>query len=148
VDYSGKCGLPCAQMQPLAGYRLRSRNVNDPTWMLSFSCTRIGERDLLLPFAGHIVFTTVAGQGWLAGPKPSLDAPPLVASPPAVSWASSTLRLVNVSPRIVGRSRPFPAVCRSLSFEARAVMRRRIGSDKVGKRCRSLNENERRCLLR
>jgi hypothetical protein len=23
---------------------------------------------------GHIVFTTVAGQGWLAGPKPSLDA--------------------------------------------------------------------------
>jgi hypothetical protein len=29
---------------------------------------------LLLPCAGHIVFTTVAGQGWLAGPKPSLDA--------------------------------------------------------------------------
>jgi hypothetical protein len=23
---------------------------------------------------GHIVFTTVAGQGWLAGPKPPLDA--------------------------------------------------------------------------
>jgi hypothetical protein len=43
--------------------------------MLSFSCTRIGEQDLLLPYAGHIVFTTVAGQGWLAGPKPSLDAP-------------------------------------------------------------------------
>jgi hypothetical protein len=35
---------------------------------------RIGEQDLLLPVAGHIVFTTVAGQGWLAGPKPSLDA--------------------------------------------------------------------------
>jgi hypothetical protein len=35
---------------------------------------RIGEQDLLLPFMGHIVFTTVAGQGWLAGPKPSLDA--------------------------------------------------------------------------
>ena len=34
----------------------------------------IGEQDLLLPYAGHIVFTTVAGQGWLAGPKPSLDA--------------------------------------------------------------------------
>jgi hypothetical protein len=30
--------------------------------------------DLLLPCAGHIVFTTVAGQGWLAGPKPPLDA--------------------------------------------------------------------------
>ena len=25
--------------------------------------------DQLLPFAGHIVFTTVAGQGWLAGPS-------------------------------------------------------------------------------
>jgi hypothetical protein len=36
--------------------------------------TRIGEQDLLLPVAGHIVFTTVAGQGWLAGHKPSLDA--------------------------------------------------------------------------
>jgi hypothetical protein len=34
----------------------------------------------LLPFIGHIVFTTVAGQGWLAGPKPSLDAPQHVAS--------------------------------------------------------------------
>jgi hypothetical protein len=43
--------------------------------MLSFKLhTRIGEQDLLLPVAGHIVFTTVAGQGWLAGPKPSLDA--------------------------------------------------------------------------
>jgi hypothetical protein len=48
--------------------------------MLSFSCTRIGERDLLLPVAGHIVFTTVAGQGWLAGPKPSLDASRHIAS--------------------------------------------------------------------
>jgi hypothetical protein len=27
----------------------------------------LGEQDLLLPVAGHIVFTTVAGQGWLAG---------------------------------------------------------------------------------
>ena len=36
--------------------------------MLSFMLhTRIGEQDLLLPVAGHIVFTTVAGQGWLAG---------------------------------------------------------------------------------
>jgi hypothetical protein len=35
--------------------------------MLSFSCVRIGELDLLLPVGGHIVFTTVAGQGWLAG---------------------------------------------------------------------------------
>jgi hypothetical protein len=36
--------------------------------MLSFKLhTRIGEQDLLLPIAGHIVFTTVAGQGWLAG---------------------------------------------------------------------------------
>jgi len=44
--------------------------------MLSFKLrTRIGEHDLLLPVTGHIVFTTVAGQGWLAGPKPSLDAP-------------------------------------------------------------------------
>jgi hypothetical protein len=43
--------------------------------MLSFSCTRIGELDLFVAYAGHIVFTTVAGQGWLAGPKPSLDAP-------------------------------------------------------------------------
>ena len=43
--------------------------------MLSFKLhMRIGEPDLLLPVAGHIVFTTVAGQGWLAGPKPSLDA--------------------------------------------------------------------------
>jgi hypothetical protein len=43
--------------------------------MLSFKLrTRIGEHDLLLPVTGHIVFTTVAGQGWLAGPKPSLDA--------------------------------------------------------------------------
>jgi hypothetical protein len=43
--------------------------------MLSFKLhTRIGEQDLLLPCTGHIVFTTVAGQGWLAGPKPSLDA--------------------------------------------------------------------------
>jgi hypothetical protein len=43
--------------------------------MLSFNLhTRIGEQDLLLPVTGHIVFTTVAGQGWLAGPKPSLDA--------------------------------------------------------------------------
>jgi hypothetical protein len=49
--------------------------------MLSFSCTRIGEQDLLLPFLGHIVVvTTVAGQGWLAGPKPSLDAPKHLAS--------------------------------------------------------------------
>jgi hypothetical protein len=34
--------------------------------MLSFKLhTRIGERDLLLPVTGHIVFTTVAGQaGW------------------------------------------------------------------------------------
>ena len=36
--------------------------------MLSFTLhTRIGEQDLLLPVTGHIVFTTVAGQGWLAG---------------------------------------------------------------------------------
>jgi hypothetical protein len=49
--------------------------------MLSFKLhTRIGELDLLLPVAGHIVFTTVAGQGWLAGPKPSLDAACHVAS--------------------------------------------------------------------
>jgi hypothetical protein len=41
---------------------------------------RIGEQDLLLPVAGHIVFTTVAGQGWLAGLKPSLDAAQHVAS--------------------------------------------------------------------
>src|SRR4051812_44936839 len=32
------------------------------------------ERDLLLPRRGHIIVTTVAGQGWLAGPNPSLDA--------------------------------------------------------------------------
>ena len=42
--------------------------------------TRIGEQDLLLPVMGHIVFTTVAGQGWLAGPKPSLDAVRYVAT--------------------------------------------------------------------
>jgi hypothetical protein len=43
--------------------------------MLSFKLhKRIGEQDLLLPVMGHIVFTTVAGQGWLAGPKPALDA--------------------------------------------------------------------------
>jgi hypothetical protein len=36
--------------------------------MLSFKLhPRIGEQDLLLPCTGHIVFTTVAGQGWLAG---------------------------------------------------------------------------------
>jgi hypothetical protein len=28
----------------------------------------------IVAYSGHIVFTTVAGQGWLAGPKPSLDA--------------------------------------------------------------------------
>jgi len=61
-----------------------------------------------------------------------------VAAP--VSSARSPLRSVNVSSRIAGRSRPFPAVCRSLSFEAHAVMRRRTGSGKVGKRSRSLNE--------
>ena len=43
--------------------------------MLSFVLhMRIGEQDLLLPVTGHIVFTTVADQGWLAGQKPSLDA--------------------------------------------------------------------------
>jgi hypothetical protein len=48
---------------------------------LSFELhTRIGELDLLLSYAGHIVFTTVAGQGWLAGPKPSLDASRYVAT--------------------------------------------------------------------
>jgi hypothetical protein len=54
--------------------------------VLSFSCTHIGEQDQLLPVAGHIVFTTVAGQGWLAGPKPSLDAPGNIAS---LGWESS-----------------------------------------------------------
>jgi hypothetical protein len=45
--------------------------------MLSFTLhTRIGEQEtLLLPDAGHIVFATVAGQGWLAGlAEPALDA--------------------------------------------------------------------------
>jgi hypothetical protein len=37
-------------------------------------CTRIGEQDdLLLPAWATSSFTTVAGQGWLAGPKPTLD---------------------------------------------------------------------------
>jgi hypothetical protein len=36
--------------------------------MLSFMLhTRIGEQDLLLPVAGHIVFTTVAGQRLVGG---------------------------------------------------------------------------------
>jgi hypothetical protein len=49
--------------------------------MLSFKLhTGIGEQDLLLPTRGHIVFTTVAGQGWLVGPKPSLDAAQHLAS--------------------------------------------------------------------
>jgi hypothetical protein len=47
--------------------------------MLSFELyTRIGEGPIVA-CSGHIVFTTVAGQGWLAGPKPSLDAAPYVA---------------------------------------------------------------------
>jgi hypothetical protein len=42
--------------------------------MLSFVCTRIGEQDdLLLPRRATSSFTTVAGQGWLAGRKASLD---------------------------------------------------------------------------
>jgi hypothetical protein len=28
----------------------------------------------IVALVGHIVFTTIAGQGWLAGPEPSLDA--------------------------------------------------------------------------
>ena len=43
--------------------------------MLSFSLHSIGEQDdLLLPAWATSSFTTVAGQGWLAGHKPSLDA--------------------------------------------------------------------------
>jgi hypothetical protein len=43
--------------------------------------TCIGEQDdLLLPARTTSSFTTVAGQGWLAGPKPSLDALIQVAS--------------------------------------------------------------------
>jgi hypothetical protein len=43
--------------------------------MLSFSTHTLGEQDdLLLPAWATSSFTTVAGQGWLAGPKPSLDA--------------------------------------------------------------------------
>ena len=38
-------------------------------------CARASERkDLLLPARATSSFTTVAGQGWLAGPKPALDA--------------------------------------------------------------------------
>jgi hypothetical protein len=37
--------------------------------------TRIGRAGPTVAYSGHIVFTTVAGQGWLAGQKPSLDAP-------------------------------------------------------------------------
>jgi hypothetical protein len=60
---------------PPISRRLRSKYVDDRAWMLSSELhTRIGEQDLLLPCTGHIVFATVAGQGWLAGPKPSLDA--------------------------------------------------------------------------
>jgi hypothetical protein len=41
---------------------------DDRAWALSFKLhMRIGEQDLLLPVTGHIVVTTVAGQGWLAG---------------------------------------------------------------------------------
>ena len=49
--------------------------------MLSFKLnTRIGEQDLLLPVAGHIVVHHRCRSGWLAGPKPSLDASRDVAS--------------------------------------------------------------------
>jgi hypothetical protein len=36
----------------------------------------------IVAYSDHIVFTTVAGQGWLVGPKPSLDASKDVAGPP------------------------------------------------------------------
>jgi hypothetical protein len=52
------------------GPQPRSGNVDDQSWMLSFVCTRIGEQeDLLLPAWATSSFTTVAGQGWLAGRK-------------------------------------------------------------------------------
>ena len=55
-------------MRRSAGRRLRSRIFDCRAWTLSFKLhMRIGERDLLLTYAGHIVFTTVAGQGWFGG---------------------------------------------------------------------------------
>ena len=57
--------------------------------MLSFSCTRIGEQDLLLPYRATSSFTTVAGQGWLAGPKPSLDAPQYLAGVSLIEQVSA-----------------------------------------------------------
>jgi hypothetical protein len=45
--------------------KARRGRITLSTLMLSFSCMRIGQQDLLLPRAGHIVFTTVAGPaGW------------------------------------------------------------------------------------
>jgi hypothetical protein len=37
--------------------------------MLSSVYTRTGEQGPIVARMGHIVFTTVAGQGWLAGHK-------------------------------------------------------------------------------
>jgi hypothetical protein len=86
--------------------------------MLSFICTRIGEQDLLLPYAGHIVFTTVAGQGWLAGPKPSLDAtqhlranlrrPSCFARPKACFRAPISVENAARGATLLGGSRPVP----------------------------------------
>ena len=49
-------------------------------------------KDLLLPAWATSSFTTVAGQGWLAGPKPSLDAFEHVATGGSAIKPSSPIR--------------------------------------------------------
>jgi hypothetical protein len=52
-----------------AGCRGFQRSVNGLAWIVGNDF-----KGMWRCRGGHIVFTTVAGQGWLAGPKPSLDA--------------------------------------------------------------------------
>src|SRR6478672_3023436 len=61
--------MPSAKLQP------QSKNVDDQAWRLSFSLhTHRRARTNCCPYGPHR-FTTVAGQGWLAGlAEPALDA--------------------------------------------------------------------------
>src|ERR1700733_7551747 len=61
----------CRQQSPSPNQKMSTiKHVCSPS-----VCTRIGEQDdLLLPAGATSSFTTVAGQGWLAGRKPPLDA--------------------------------------------------------------------------
>ena len=72
----------------------------------------------MLPVSGHIVFTTVAGQGWLAGPKPSLDS-----SRPIASGTSAIKR--DAGPRRVAEELPRSLVHNFVLPRVRAGFRRR-----------------------